>query len=259
MLNLQLSAIREIFRDALSYRDGPTVDARLYFVTPLPVASEAEAQVSALVLFLMNSFAKLIFAQFIDEGGTGREVDHVGLCAGQVLAQDELRVHGVPFTDLLLCKFHVFCPVLFGIYGDPRTEAGKRRVGWRWDTIDEEWVDTKKHSERMTGLGAGFASIALRDFSKSKKYKTFYPNSNYWRALSNIVNTPPRDVTDTHYLVLKSLTERFAGKFIGFYGHAGIVALRKALLEFPRHKKSVASDALGTVVEAIKRDFHITL
>lgn len=77
--------------------------------------------------------------------------------------------------------------------------------------------------------------------------------------MSNIVNTPPRDVTDTHYLVLKSLTERFAAKFIQFYGHAAIVVLRKALLEFPKYKKSVASDALGTVAEAIKRDFHVTL
>jgi len=111
----------------------------------------------------------------------------------------------------------------------------------------------------MTGLGAGFAALALRDFSKSKSRNPF-PPSHYWHAMACIVNTPPNQVTQTHFIVLKAMIENSIPRFIGYYGQAAKAALRKAIVEFPQQSpRSVGASGLSTLVTTLKRDLHLSL
>lgn len=114
----------------------------------------------------------------------------------------------------------------------------------------------------MTGLAAGFAALALRDFSKSRLDNPF-PNTHYWRALAAIVNVSPEEASQTHFVVLKALVEGYEGRFLEFYGDAAKVALRKALVEFPRavgrEKGGVSARAVEVVADVLKRDRKLTL
>lgn len=136
---------------------------------------------------------------------------------------------------MLIAKFYVVCPVLFGIKGSDNTEQGRARVGWKRN--GKNWIPEGEHQDRMFGLGAGYASIALRDFSKSKKQNP-WPMRHYWECIARIVNTPPHDISNTQCLVLKALIEHYEPRFLQFYGTAAIAALRLALVEFPARAKA---------------------
>lgn len=114
--------------------------------------------------------------------------------------------------------------------------------------------------ERMTGLGAGFASLALRNYERAKLDNP-YPNENYWRSFSNIIDTPPALVTSTHFIVLKAMIENYEQRFLEFYGEAAIAALRRALLDFASKatKESVAAKALAGLVDVFRREKRLIL
>lgn len=236
----------------------PTVDVRQFITSSPTLPSEAEYQVPGLLIYLLNIFVKGVVEQFIADAGTKTEAaDPIGVVAVSVFAQQDLKWRGISLIDILFAKFHRDCPILWGIYGNDRTEGGRQRLGWARE--DGVWVNEQSHSERMTGLGAGFAALSLRDFSKTKLQNPI-PNTHYWRALACIVNTPPHAATQTHFLVLKAMVENYAGRFIGFYGQAAVVALRKALVEFPAQApKSVAASAVAVLPEVLKRDLRLTL
>ena len=240
---------------------SPTVDARKFLVSHILTQSNStDYRISGLVLYLLNIFAKSIIAQFIDEASVSpKSADPVGVAAVTIFADRAYQWQQFSFIDILLAKFHFVCPILFGIYGNDKSEAGRKRLGWGRTEPGGPWVSDQRHSERMTGLGSGFAALALRDFSKSKNQNPF-PTLNYWRSLAYIVNTPPEQALQTHFLVLKAMVENYIPRFIGFYGHAGKMALRKALVEFPHSApKSVAASAVSVLPEVLKRDHNLTL
>ena len=113
----------------------------------------------------------------------------------------------------------------------------------------------------MTGLATGFAAIALRKFRSATK-KNAYPPHNYWRALAGIVNTPTDMLTPSHFLVLKNMIEGQEKRVIEYFGHAGIVLMRQALLETPMRGIKVDGPARRgcmVLVDVIERDRHIML
>ncbi len=239
----------------------PSLDVRPFIISqPIPDVPESEAQAPGLLLYLMNIFSKAVLAQFIDEAGVSpKAAEPIGLVAVAIFASDNYKWRGIPLIDMLTAKFHVVCPVLWGIYGNERTEGGRARLGWGRVEPGGPWVSEQRHGERMTGLGAGFAAISLRDFSKSRMENPF-PNAHYWQGLARIVNTPAQEATQTHFLVLKAMVENSVPKFVGFYGQAALVALRKALIEFPAHApKSAASSAVSVLPEVLRRDLKLTL
>jgi nucleoporin GLE1 len=107
----------------------------------------------------------------------------------------------------------------------------------------------------MTGLGAGFASISLRDFSKSSKVNP-YPPTNYWMALASIVNTPAGETSNTQYVVLRAMIESHEKRFLQFYGNAALAALCLALVEFPKKAPANASAAgsLRALADLLRED-----
>ncbi|KAJ8607311.1 hypothetical protein MRB53_040409 [Persea americana] len=253
------NTIRNILKRAATFSE-PSIDTRPYIIQPLPpTANDNNCRVSAMMIYQMNILAKAVISQFINEAGVApKAADPAGVVAISLFANNEFRWQDMSLFDIFIAKYHVVCPVLFGIYGSDQTEQGRKRLGW-WRDESGAWINDARNSERMTGLGAGFAAIALRDFSRSQM-RNPYPPSNYWQAFANIVNVPKESVTQTHCIVLKAMIENNIPRFIGFYGQAAIAALRKALVDFPQQApKSVASAALATLVPTIRRDLHLKL
>jgi nucleoporin GLE1 len=214
------------------------------------------------MIYMVSMFSKAVINQFTGEGAVNtKSAEPTGVLAMQILSMQEFSFQGTSLIDILLAKFHASCPVLWGIYGPESTPQGKKRIGWR---IQEgRFVDEQRHSERMTGLGAGFAAISLRNFSKSRLRNPF-PPKEYWESLANIVNVPPTEVQQTHLIVLKSMVENAAERFILFFDAAAVAALRHALVSFPRTlpeslRTKPACKAVELLVGQLKKEKNLSL
>ncbi|KAI9676982.1 MAG: hypothetical protein M1817_006821 [Caeruleum heppii] len=255
-----------ILKVALADTSSPRLDVREYIIlTPTNKqaleSSNNSPEVPSLLIYLLNIFAKATIAQFISEAGVSpKTADPIGIVAVQIFASNDFRWNGISLIDLLIAKYHVVCPVLFGIYGSEKSENGRKRLGWWREEKDGPWLSEQRHSERMTGLGAGFAAFALRNFEKSRLDNP-YPNWNYWQALQGIISVPADEATLTHFVVLKAMVEGYEPRFIEFYGRAGLAALRKALIEFPNvaGQGSVAARAVAVLPDVLKKDKKLTL
>jgi nucleoporin GLE1 len=226
---------------------------------PVDGATHDDATLPSIFLYLINIFAKAAIAQFINEAGARPETaDPVGVCVAATLSEPDFLWRGTSLIDIMLAKFRIVCPVLFGYRGSEKTEQGRQRLGWWKDS--GRWVPEQQHMDRMTGLGAGFASISLRNFAMSKKTNPFPPRV-YWTAMARIVNTPSAEISDTQCVVLKAMVESYEQKFIEFYGTAAIAALRTALLDFPARapQKSAAVNSLEVLAQMLKRDTGLVL
>ncbi|GAB7350842.1 hypothetical protein MBLNU459_g1373t2 [Dothideomycetes sp. NU459] len=235
----------------------PSVDVSSFIISsptdgsPMPMSGP--------MVYLLNIIAKTVISQLINEASVSAKIaEPIGVLAISIFAQPVFKVNNaISLIDVLLAKFHVCCPILWGIYGNEKTASGRTRIGW-WKE-DDSWVGAQRHIERMTGLAAGYASLTLRDFGKSSNVNP-YPPRNYWKALSYIVNTPPSEAQPTHFVVLKALVEESIPRFIQFYGQAGLVALRKALVDFPAQAPDgPARNAVMVMPQTIKRDLKVSL
>jgi len=213
---------------------------------PVEGAVNNDETLPSLFIYLLNIVAKGIINQFINEGGANpKSADPVGVVAVQIFSANDFLWRGKTLIDIMIAKFYVVCPVLFGLRGNDRTERGRKLLGWRKDGAS--WITEQSHNDRMTGLGAGFAAISLRDFSKTTKTNPF-PPTHYWMALAAIVNTPPEETSNTQYVVLRSIIEGHHQRFLNFYGNAALAALKLALVEFPKkapQNAPAASSLLG--------------
>ena len=220
----------------------------------------AGSRCPALLLYLLNIFAKAIVAQFVDEASVKPQIaDGVGTVASHIFAIESFRWQGHTLIDILISKLHVVCPVLFGIYGDEKSAAGKDRLGWSREEPQGPFISQQAHFARMTGLGAGFAGITLRNYEKAVA-KNPYPDYHYWQCLARITNTPPNQITQTHFIVLKAMIEGYEEKFLHFYGNAALAALRNALIELPKRcPPSIASKALTGLVDVQRRELKLYL
>jgi len=256
----QLQKIITGLKQAISF-GGPNVDITQYLAF-LP-SNAPDTSVPVLLLYELNIFAKAVIAQFIDEAGVSpKTADPVGVIASHIFTYSTFRWNDTSLIDILLAKLHVVCPVLFGIYGDDTTNEGRRRIGWWRGVEGGPWVSEQRHCERMTGLGAGFAALGTRNYSKTEM-KNPFPNYKYWQSLSYILNTPQQAITQTHLVVLKAMIESNETRILEIFGSAGKVVLRQALLEFPKRnpglQRSVAAVALGGLADVLKKDKKIYL
>ncbi|KAG4221973.1 hypothetical protein PC116_g29551 [Phytophthora cactorum] len=175
-----------------------------------------------------------------------------------IFSKDVYLWRGKTLIDILMAKLRVVCPVIFGYRGSEKTENGRLRLGWK--KTEAGWAPEQQHSDRMKGLGAGYAAIALRNFSNSKNTNP-WPPSRYWTSIARIVNTPPAEISNTQCVVLRAMIESSEEKFIQFYGSAAIAALRKALVEFPEKAvdKTPGVSGLQVLAQILKRDVGLEL
>ncbi|EHK41883.1 hypothetical protein TRIATDRAFT_287296 [Trichoderma atroviride IMI 206040] len=221
---------------------------------PVEGALNNDNTLPSLFIYLLNICAKGIISQFINEcSANPKAADPIGVFTAHIFSQKDFLWRGESLIDILMAKFRVVCPVLFGLRGSDRTERGRLAIGWKKD--GPGYVTEQTHNDRMTGLGAGFASISLRDFSKTSKANP-YPPVNYWKALAGIVNSPPNETSNTQYVVLRAMIEGHEQRFLNFYGNAAIAALRLALIDFPQRAPANASAAqsLRAMVELLRTE-----
>jgi nucleoporin GLE1 len=238
---------------------SPPIDVSLFVVeSRQEVAGAANngAQLPALFIYLLNICAKGIVKQFVSEcGANPKAADPIGVFTAQLFSQQEFHWRGQSLIDILMAKFRVACPILFGMRGNEKMEKGRLALGWRRD--GPGWETEQAHNDRMTGLGAGYASVSLRDFSKASKTKTNpYPPTNYWTALAGLINTPQGEVSNTHFVVLRAMIQGYEQRFLAFYGTAGLAVLRLALVEFPKKapKDAIAAGPLMALAEVLKSE-----
>ena len=238
------------------------VDANDFVLAPRePVqgAAHNDAPMPSIFFYLLNILAKAAISQYINEGGPRPETaDPVGVVMAATFSEPEFLWRGESLIDILIAKFRVVCPVLFGYRGNEKMEGGRQSLGWKKE--GGHWIHEQAHMDRMTGLGAGYASISLRNFGKSKK-KNPYPPRYYWTALAKIVNTPSAEISNTQCVVLKAMIANFESKFLDAYGTAAVAALRTALIEFPARASQKSSAVTSLVVQAqlINKEYGLSL
>lgn len=225
---------------------GPMIDIRPYIISQQipPLANEAEAAYPAFLLYLWICFEKSLLKQFEKEAASedGRTIQEIGLIAASLLSDPKYMWRGVPLSDIILAKFHRVCPPLFGIRGDMNTAQGQDRLGWR--LIDKNPPSTESYSQRLRGLGAGYAAMSLRSFNGKSPA---IPMSEYWRALVSICNTPSEDLWPGHFALIGGLVRDYYKKFLAQYGVPARGVLRRAILELPARAPARCKDAAGTV------------
>ncbi|KAM3510987.1 hypothetical protein MY11210_005386 [Beauveria gryllotalpidicola] len=253
---LPIKKITTALDDALQQKvPSPLVEVSKFVVDarqPVEGAAHNDATLPALFIYLMNICAKGIINQFISEcGANSKAANPIGVFAVQIFSMPEFQWRGASLIDILMAKFRVACPVLFGLSGNDKTERGRLALGWRKD--GPSWITEQSHNDRMAGLAAGYAAVSLRDFSRSVK-KNPYPPTHYWKTLAGIVNCPASQTSNTQYIVVRHLIDGHEQQFLNFYGNAAVAALRLALVEFPKKApgNTPAAGSLQALAEVLK-------
>jgi nucleoporin GLE1 len=226
---------------------------------PVDGPGRNEPQLPSLFIYLLNIFTKAAVSQWRNEGSAKPETaGPVGVVVVGIFAEPDFSWRGQSLIDILIAKFRVACPVLFGFRGSEKTEQGRAALGWRKD--GGQWVSEQQHYDAQAGLGAGFAAISLRSFAKSKKVNP-YPPAHYWTAMADILNTPSDLVSNTQCVVLKAMIALGETKFIAFYGNAAIQALKLALVDLPARvpEKNAPVTALSVHAQVLQRDQGLVL
>ncbi|KAI1131188.1 GLE1-domain-containing protein [Nemania abortiva] len=259
----QGATIQALLQESLSGSVPSTLVDPSQYVTdkrePTEGALHNEAQLPSLFLYLLNIFSKTVINQFINEcGAQPKAADPLGVITAQTFSNKTFQWRGKSLIDILMAKYRVACPVLFGYRGSESTEQGRLRLGWRKDGAG--WAPEQQHMDRMKGLAVGYAAIALRDFSKSPNTNP-WPPSKYWTSLAKIINTPPAEISNTQCVVLRGMIEIYEERFINMYGSAAIAALRSALIDFPNKAvtKTPGSSGLSVLAQILKRDIGLEL
>lgn len=259
----QTSKIMAVLRESLGGQvPSPPVQVSRFVLEPREAvegATHNDETLPALFIYLVNICAKGVISQFINECGPNpKAADPIGVFTAQLFSHRDFQWRGQSLIDMLMAKFRVVCPVLFGFRGSERTEKGRLAIGWRRD--GPAWITEQSHNDRMAGLGAGFASISLRDFSKASKANP-YPPTNYWKALAAIVNSPAGETSNTQCVVLRSMIDGHEQRFLQFYGNAAVAALRLALVEFPKRapENAPAAASLLALREVIRTEGGLAL
>jgi nucleoporin GLE1 len=213
-----------------------------------------------LTIYLLNILAKAAISQFCTEAGANpKAADPVGTLIISIFAQSKYCWRGKSLIEIMIAKFRITCPVLFGFRGNEKTEEGRERLGWKKD-VNGNWISEQEHNDRMTGLGAGWASICLRDFSRTQLDNP-WPPIKYWKSLAFITNTPSGETSSTQFVVLKAMIDNYTALFFKCFGDMGVRALHDALQVFPRKAAAgnVAASSLQVLAAKLQRDTGLLL
>ena len=147
-------------------------------------------------------------------------------------------------------------------------------MGWRAEPTTtantKSFIPSARHIDRLTGLAAGYTSIALRNFSRSRTLTNPYPPSNFWASFAGILATPKANISVEQVVMVKAMLEVGWERVVLFWGGAGVGLLRAGGVEWPREvmgnegvraKEGVVSAVRGleVMVEGWRREGRFTL
>jgi nucleoporin GLE1 len=242
-----------------SLNSGPYKVHKIIAMMPPPTKNAVD-HMPTLTIYLLNILAKAALAQCSTEAGANpRAADPIGQLIVTVFAQHRFCFNGKPLIDIVMAKLRIMCPVLFGVRGNDKTEEGRAKLGWKKDS-NGNWISEQEHNDRMTGLGAGYAAICLRDFSRSSLANP-WASHNYWYSLAMITLTPPEQTSSTQFVVLKAMVDNYVTQFLRIYGDMGLRALHVVLEEFPRKAPAgnVAASSLKVLAAKLVKDTGLVL
>ncbi|PYH95945.1 GLE1-domain-containing protein [Aspergillus ellipticus CBS 707.79] len=257
----QLQEIRATLEKAASIPE-PSVDIRQFLAFPPEnIANSDDSKVPALLIYALNIFSKCMISSLITEASINLgHAEPVGIVAAQIFSADAFIYKGYHMVDILLAKYRVVCPALWGFYGNEKTEAGRRAVGWWRESPDGPYISEQGHADRMTALGAGYAALSLRNFGKTAR-KNPFPNTMFWFTMHKILSIPPAEIQDTHITLLSAMLKSSAERIVGFFGHIGLSLMRKAIVDLPNSlpHQSMSVNQLKLLKDLYKREKNIIL
>ncbi|KAL5320051.1 hypothetical protein ACEPPN_013111 [Leptodophora sp. 'Broadleaf-Isolate-01'] len=258
----QIVTIRELLEKSLTINSAPMQPQHFMCNPPQGPVDGAQHNgdvMPSLFLYLLNVFTKAIVNQLSSEASTNpKTAEPIGIVAHTIISHPKFLWRGHSFVGIIMAKFRTSLPVVFGVRGSETTEQGRQRLGWRKG--DDGWISDQEHQDRMRGLGAGYAALCLRNYSKSARVNP-WPPSHYWNAMGLLICTPPAERSTTQVIVLTALIDGYERKFLEFYGDMARCAMRAAIIDFPRSSsdKTAAIQTLSILGDKIKRDLGITL
>ncbi|KAJ9294299.1 hypothetical protein DTO271G3_6874 [Paecilomyces variotii] len=257
----QIQEIRSVFEKAAAISE-PSVDVRQFFAFPPEhIANAEDSKVPALLIYMFNILSKALISSLINEAGISpKYAEPIGIVAAQIFSTEAFVYKGCALVDILWAKYRVVCPALWAFYGDEKTVAGKVAIGWWRQEPGGPFVDEQTHVDRMTGLGAGFAALTLRNFGKTPR-KNPFPNTIFWHIMHKILTIPPEEIQETHLILLTAMLRSSADRIVGFFGHVGLALLRTAIVDLPSKvpKQSMALNGLKLLRELYLRERHILI
>ncbi|BAE64091.1 unnamed protein product [Aspergillus oryzae] len=257
----QLQEIRATLEKAASIPE-PSVDIRQFMAfPPEDIANSDDNKVPALLIYALNIFSKSLISSLITEASINPgHAEPVGIVAAQIFSTDAFIYKGHHMVDILWAKYRVVCPALWGFYGNEKTEAGRRALGWWREAPGGPFISEQVHMDRMTALGAGFAALTLRNFGKTPR-KNPFPNHMFWLAMHKILMIPPSEIQETHVILLSAMLKSSAERIVGFFGHIGLALMRKAIVDLPSSvpRQSMGVNQLKLLKDLYKREKNIII
>ncbi|KNG80707.1 RNA export mediator Gle1 [Aspergillus nomiae NRRL 13137] len=257
----QLVEIRATLEKAASIPE-PSVDIRQFMAfPPEDIANSEDNKVPALLIYALNIFSKSLISSLITEASINPgHAEPVGIVAAQIFSMDAFVYKGHHMVDILWAKYRVVCPALWGFYGNEKTEAGRRALGWWREAPGGPFVSEQVHMDRMTALGAGFAALTLRNFGKTPR-KNPFPNHMFWHAMQRILMIPPSEIQETHVILLSAMLKSSAERIVSFFGHFGLALMRKAIVDLPNSvpRQSMGVNQLKLLKDLYKREKNIII
>ncbi|EPS25682.1 hypothetical protein PDE_00616 [Penicillium oxalicum 114-2] len=239
----------------------PAIDIRGFIAFPPPEVAQAEHKVPAMLIYALNMLAKALVSALITEASINPDhAEPIGIVAAQIFSMDSFMFQGIPMSDILLAKYRVVCPALWGSTGDDKSESGRQALGWWREEAGGPFVSEQAHMDRMTALGAGYAALTLRNFGKTQRRNPF-PNTMFWSSLQKILSIPPTQLRDTQIALLYAMLRASSERILGFFGQFGLALMRRAIVELPAAlpQQTMIVNQLTLLRETYARDRNLLL
>lgn len=240
----------------------PSIDIRQFIAFPPEEIARTEHKVPAMLIYGLNMLSKALISALITEASINPDhAEPIGIVAAQIFSMDIFMFKGITMGDILLAKYRVICPALWGTTGDDKTESGRQALGWWREEAGGPFVSEQTHMDRMTALGAGFSALTLRNFGKTQQRLNPFPNTMFWTSLRKLLSIPPGEMRDTHISLLHAMLRGSSGRVLEFFGQIGLALLRKAIIELPAAlpRQTMTLNQLKLLKETYARDRNVLL
>lgn len=237
------------------------MDVRQFLASPPEHIAQSENNVPALLIYGLNMFSKALISSLINEASVNPgHAEPIGIVAAQIFSMDSFIYKGCHMVDILWAKYRVICPALWGFYGNEKTESGRKAIGWKREGPDGPFISEQGHMDRMTALGAGYASITLRNFGRTPRQNPF-PNYMFWYSMHKLVSVPVNELQETQVSLLASMLRSSAERIVGFFGHVGLAMMRRAIVDIPNAitHQSMGVNQLKLLKDLYRREKNIII